>query len=342
MNLVKFPTTRYQGSKSKVIPWIESKLNNLSFDSVLDAFGGTGAVSFMFKKMGKEVHYNDILKFNYYIGLALIENNKEILTEEEVEDVLKQKSNLEYPNFISRTFSDIYFTDEENQWLDIVAFNISKLENKYKKAIAYFAIFQSCIIKRPYNLFHRKNLYVRTAEVERSFGNKKTWDTPFETHFRKFVIQANKSLVDNEKNNKSLNKDVFDLNDEYDLVYFDTPYISNKGSGVDYLDFYHFLEGIVNYEKWADLLDKNSKNKKIRSKKNAWSDKKEIKKAFADLFFKYQKSILVVSYRDDGIPSIDELIDMLKELGKTTSIHKIDYKYALSKTASKEVLIIAE
>lgn len=342
MNLVKFPTTRYQGSKSKVVPWIETKLTELSFDSVLDAFGGTGAVSFMFKKMGKEVHYNDILKFNYYIGLALIENNKEILTEEEVESILERKPKIKYPDFISKTFSDIYFTDDENEWLDMVVFNISNLENKYKKAIAYFAIFQSCIIKRPYNLFHRKNLYVRTAEVERSFGNKKTWDTPFEVHFRKFVAQANKSLIDNGKKNKSINKDVFEINNNYDLVYFDTPYISSKGSGVDYLDFYHFLEGLVNYEKWADLLDHNSKNKKIKSGKNVWSDKNEIKKAFSDLFSKYKNSTLVVSYRDDGIPSTDELVSLLKDLNKEVSIHKIDYKYALSKTACKEVLIIAK
>ena len=342
MSSVKFPTTRYQGSKAKVLPWIESIVSNIEFNNVLDAFGGTGAVSFMFKKMGKEVHYNDLLKFNYYTGLALIENNKVILNEEYVNILLKKHIEIKYPDFISKTFPDIYFTDEENKWLDMVVFNINNLENKYKKAIAFFAIFQACIIKRPYNLFHRKNLYVRTAEVYRSFGNKKTWDTPFETHFRNFIIQANNSIIDNSRKNLSINKDVFNIENNYDLVYFDTPYISSKGTGVDYLDFYHFLEGLVNYNNWSDLIDEKSKNKKIKTTKNIWSDKKEIIKAFSGLFNKYKKSVLVISYRDDGIPTIEELVKMLKGLNKNVSIYKIDYKYALSKTVSKEILIIAK
>jgi len=37
----------------------------------------------------------------------------------------------------------------------------------------------------------------------------------------------------------------FDLDIKTDLVYIDTPYISAKGIGVNYFDFYHFLEGIV-------------------------------------------------------------------------------------------------
>jgi adenine-specific DNA methylase len=44
-----------------------------------------------------------------------------------------------------------------------------------------------------------------------------------------------------------LNFDVFDFDDDVDLVYIDTPYISKEGVDVDYLDFYHFLKGIVNY-----------------------------------------------------------------------------------------------
>jgi len=40
----------------------------------LDAFGEVGCSSHMLKDLGEEVTYNDALRFNYYIGLALIEN----------------------------------------------------------------------------------------------------------------------------------------------------------------------------------------------------------------------------------------------------------------------------
>ncbi|MCB9297121.1 MAG: DNA adenine methylase [Lewinellaceae bacterium] len=45
----KFPTTRFQGSKRKILPWIAESLEELEFETVLDGFGGTGSVSYLFK-----------------------------------------------------------------------------------------------------------------------------------------------------------------------------------------------------------------------------------------------------------------------------------------------------
>ena len=341
-NVGVLPSTRYQGSKYKIVEWIDYYTKDLKFDSVLDAFGGTGCVGYMYKKNGKRVFYNDLLKFNHYIGLALIENSKVRLEDEDIGFILKRHKGVKYPTFIFDTFHDIYFTDEEDKWLDVVITNIGRIENKYKQALAFYALFQSCIIKRPYNLFHRKNLYIRTAEVERSFGNKRTWDTPFEDHFRKFVDEVNNTVFDNDKKNKVYHSDIFDLDVEADLVYIDTPYISSKGVGVNYCDFYHFLEGVVFYGQWQDLIDERSKHKKIKNGKNEWCNKEEIHGAFERLFEKFKDSILVVSYRDDGTPTISELVDMLKKYKKPVEVKKLDYKYVLSKSASKEVLIIAK
>jgi adenine-specific DNA methylase len=336
------PSTRYQGSKYKILDWIDYYTKDLKFNSVLDAFGGSGCVGYMFKKNGKQVFYNDSLKFNYYIGLALVENSNTFLENDDIDFVLKKHSNIKYPTFIYDTFHDIYFTDEENQWLDIVVTNIAQIQNKYKQALAYFALFQSCIIKRPYNLFHRKNLYIRSAEVERSFGNKKTWDTPFAVHFLKFVDEANNAVFDNKNKNQAFYSDVFDLDVKADLVYIDTPYISKKGLGVNYFEFYHFLEGIIFYDKWGRLIDQKSKHKKIKNGKNEWCNKGEIKQSFENLFNKFKDQILVVSYRDDGIPTVDEMVKMLEKHKKTIEVKKIDYKYVLSNGTSKEVLIIAK
>lgn len=337
------PSTRYQGSKYKILDWINYHTKDLVFDSVLDAFGGTGCVSYMYKKNGKRIIYNDSLKFNYYIGLALIENSKTILDAHDIHFILKKHPELDYPTFIYDTFHDIYYTDDENKWLDIVITNIKNIKNKYKQALAYYALFQSCIIKRPYNLFHRKNLYIRTAGVERSFGNKKTWDTPFEEHFLKFIQEVNDAVFDNGEKNTAFHSDIFDLEiPKVDLVYIDTPYISAKGGGVDYFDFYHFLEGIVSYDQWGKLIDEKSKHKKIKNGKNEWCDKGEIHRAFKKLFNKFKNSILVVSYRDDGTPTISELVGMLKIQKKDISVKKLDYKYVLSNGNSKEVLIVAQ
>lgn len=338
-----FPSTRYQGSKFKILNWIDYHTKDLDFNSVLDAFGGTGCVGYMYKKRGKQVFYNDSLKFNHYVGRALIENARVTLSDEDIDLILKKQVAVIYPSFIYDTFHNIYFTDEENRWLDQVITNIRNVKNEYKRALAYHVLFQSCIIKRPYNLFHRKNLYIRTAEVERGFGNKKTWDTSFEDHFIKFAKEVNLAVFDNQKENQAFHSDVFELDiPKVDLVYIDTPYISVKNVGVNYFDFYHFLEGIVFYDEWKNLIDQSSKHKKIKNGKNEWCNKGEIHQAFKKLFSKFRDSILVVSYREDGTPTIAELVEELEKYKKEVRVVRLDYKYVLSNVNSKEVLIVAQ
>lgn len=338
----KFPSTRYQGSKAKFVDWIWNEISSIPFNSVLDAFGGTGSVAYKMKDNGKAVTYNDILPFNAIIGKAIIENSSTVLEEDEIDFIITEHKGVHYPSFISDNFKDIYYTDEENHWLDVVRYNISTIKNEYKRAIAWFALFQSCIIKRPYNLFHRKNLYVRLMDVQRSFGNKKTWDTPFETHFRAFVKEANLAVFDNGTECRVLNMDALCIPNTYDLVYIDTPYINEKGVGVDYADFYHFLNGLVFYDNWNDLIDFNSKHHRLKRKYSIWNDKENILNGFDELIKNYNHSILVFSYRSNGIPSINSLIELLNNYGRQNETHcSRDIKYALSDTKSKEVLIIS-
>ena len=278
----------------------------------------------------------------HIIGKALIENECFYLDNYEIDTLLKKDINLEYPNFIERTFKDIYFTDEENRWLDIVSTNIRHMNNPYKQAVAYFALFQSCIIKRPYNLFHRKNLYVRLQNVERSFGNKKTWDTSFEIHFRKFIAEANNAIFNNGQNCHSINQNIFDIAPNYDFVYIDTPYLNNKGIGVDYADFYHFLNGLVDYDNWGKKIDYKSKHLRLLRQPNVWNNSNTIHQAFKQLFTQFQNSTMAISYRSNGIPTIEELINMLEGLGKKVKIYQSNnIKYALSTTQTNEILIVA-
>ncbi len=344
--LYPFPSTRFQGSKYKITNWIWENVKDLEFNTVLDAFGGTGSVSHLFKNKGKQVTYNDILKFNFTIGKALIENNHEQLSKEEVDFIITKHNQLNYPTFIQDTFHNVFYLDEENQWLDYVVTNIKKLDNEYKQAIAWFALFQACIIKRPYNLFHRANLYVRTADVKRGFGNKTTWDKPFEEHFINFVKEANKAVFSNGTSCKSISYNALDVPnvEKYDLVYIDTPYISAKGVGTDYLDFYHFLEGMLDYDQWKERILEKYKHLPIEGRgTNEWTKKNKIYNAFDELFNKYSNSTLVVSYRSDGIPSEKEIIELLKKYkNNVIEVHSKDYQYALAHKKSSEILFIAK
>jgi len=183
---------------------------------------------------------------------------------------------------------------------------------------------------------------MRLAQVERSFGNKATWDTPFEQWFRTFAQEANQAVFDNDQQNRALNFDALEVVGEYDLVYIDTPYISGRGVPVDYRDFYHFLEGLTVYDEWGEHIDYGSKHRRLKPQHSVWTDKNLIHEAFERLFQRYQDSIIVVSYRSDGVPSERELVALLERYKSRVQVeHYGQYKYVLSTNAkSREMLLI--
>ncbi|MBI1825003.1 MAG: DNA adenine methylase, partial [Planctomycetes bacterium] len=294
-NLDSFPTTRYQGSKRKLAAWIVESVADLEFETVLDAFGGTGAVAYAFKRAGKAVTYNDILAFNHQIGTALIENVDATLSNADIESIGSRRPGVENDNFIERTFDGIYFTREENRWLDVAVANIRAIECRFRRAIGWYALFQASLIKRPYNLFHRGNLYMRTADVSRGFGNKASWDRSFGEHFQAFANEANRAVFAGPHPCRATCQDVLAIEGEFDLIYIDPPYVNQKGIGVDYREFYHFLEGMVMGTEWAASVDVGYKHLPLRRLNQPWCDARRITRLFAQLFERFRNSILVVS-----------------------------------------------
>jgi adenine-specific DNA-methyltransferase len=213
-----------------------------------------------------------------------------------------------------------------------------------RQALAFFALCQACIVKRPFNLFHRKNLYLRFAPVPRSFGNKASWDRPFNEWFRIFAAKANRAVFANGQANRALNLDAVDVPDEFDLVYIDPPYLPAHSAGVDYRDFYHFLEGLADYDTWGMRVDMRSKHRRLLLQPNPWNDKARIHAAFDRLFERFRNSILVVSYRSDGVPSQAELVELMQRYKPHVRVACYGrYKYVLSKNAeSDEILLIGE
>jgi len=333
VDLSEFPTTRFQGSKRKILPWIWEHVRNIPFQTVLDAFGGTGSVSYLFKKMGKTVTYNDSLHFNYLVGKALIENNQVLLTNDDVEWLVNLHAGVKYQMFITDNFKGMYFLDNENRWLDIVNSNIIQMkcsdliELSYKQSLAYYSLFQASLMKRPFNLFHRSNLSLRTRNVVRSFGNKVTWDKSFDDLFRRFCKEANDLILDTGKICLATNMSVFQIDPHgYELVYLDPPYFRSVGANEtsDYFRCYHFLEGMSQYANWPNVV--HSKSEIMKS--NFRSD--NIYEKFEQMIEKFRNNVIVLSYKRGGIPSIDFITSVLKKLGKKVHTRSIHYSYALN------------
>ena len=132
-------------------------------------------------------------------------------------------------------------------------------------------------------------------------------------------MEADEAIFDNNMRNNALNMDALDVPGNHDLVYIDPPYINSLGTGVHYAEFYHFLEGLLEYNNWAGQIQYKIKHRPIKTDKSMWCDADKISSAFNNVFKKIRKSIIVVSYRNDGIPSLSELKELLLQYKKSSA-----------------------
>jgi adenine-specific DNA-methyltransferase len=338
-----FPSTRYQGSKAKLTGFLRGIFSELTFDSALDAFSGTGSVAYLLKSLKKRVHANDVLRANASVARAIVANQGVRLDPARARRLFERDQAVTYRGFVEATFDGVFFLPDENRWVDTVSENIAKMLDPFERSLAEFSLFQACMKKRPFNLFHRKNLELRTRAVERTFGNKRTWDTPFADHFLEALGEANAAVFDGGAEVVVTNADALTLEAHADLVYLDPPYMNARGTSVDYLDFYHFLEGLTELDAWPSRIDRKRAHLSYAHERSSpFLSQTGIVRAFAELFDRHRSSILVVSYRSDGIPSAGELGKLLTDLGKKVRVHHADHQYALSQKRTHELVFVAE
>ncbi len=315
--LENFPGTRYMGSKYKILPFLWDSIKDLEFETVLDAFSGSGCVSYMLKKKGFQVYSNDFMAFSSKITHALIQNSGSKITDAEMKMLLKE--NAPGAEFIRKTFVGLYFSDEDNVFLDNLRLNIEKLKNEDKKALALAAISRACLKKRPRGLF--------TYTGDRYNDGRRDIMMSLKDHFIENIEAFNSAVFDNGKKNKSFNLDVFDLKIKPDLVYFDPPYLTSKSDN-DYTRRYHFIEGLVKNWKGLDIQHE-TKTKKFKKYASPFDSKSTVNIALDKLFNQYKDSIIVVSYSSNSIPAKEEMIELLKKYKKVVEIKEVDYLYSI-------------
>lgn len=314
--LEHFPGTRYMGSKYRVLSFLWQCIEDLRFDSVLDAFSGSGCVSYMFKQYGKRVISNDFMQFTYHFANALIENSNVRLDESDVQMLMEP--NADAGSFIADTFRGLYFSDEENRFLDSLRANIELLDDTYKRSLALSAISRACLKRRPRGIF--------TYVGDRYDDGRRDLQIDLQDHFLENVDAFNAAVFNNRQQNEAFGCDVFDMEVEADLVYLDPPYYTPKSDN-DYTRRYHFVEGLV--RRWQGVqIQYRTKTKKFKRYDTPFISKDTVHTAFDQLFEKFRDSILVVSYSSNSIPEKGELVAMLKKYKSNVRVHQVEHLYS--------------
>ena len=338
---VPFPTTRYYGSKRRQMDWLREEFGRLKGCSALDAFGGTGAVSHLLSQLGWDVTYNDVFQFNTISARALFSSASVQISTACVESILHGVRPR--AGFIHNTFANLYFTDEENAWLDGFMAALTGIDPAFKDLLLH-CLFQACLKKRPYNLFHRANLRLRQSRVKVQFGNRTTWEKSFAEHILSTfgeVRQMQRALGG--KVSITAGRAAEDLAPGYDFVYVDPPYFKRGTTTDSYLSRYHFLEGLARYEEWPQLLDGEDRLRRIQaSAVNEWTDKSALTRNITTLIQTHRKAKFALSYVSGEHPSEEELFAMFCDNFSRVRLSRRAYSRALSKRKIFELLLIGE
>jgi adenine-specific DNA-methyltransferase len=326
------------------LDWIFENIKSIEFKTVLDAFGGTASTSLLFKAMGKDVTYHDAFTFNKYVAETVLGDKLSVSRAQ----FLRFLSEVKPMNgFIAKTFQNCYYTEPENQWLDGCADKIfSAVLSNQQKALYLYTLFQACLQKRPFNLFHRVNLNLRlNRTVKRNFGNYTTWQRSFTELMLRSYDELSASLWKGRGDIKILEpSNVAEIKSGFDLVYLDPPYISriDRYNEDDYWKKYHFLEGLSQYRQWTEMIDKESSLKcmPIPEIFRGWNHRTSFAKQLYAVIRKHKKSIVVLSYVSDAVPSEDSIAKLFRGLFREVSVHSKEHAHALAKKKKRELLFI--
>lgn len=320
----KYPSTRYMGSKNKLLAEIWNVARQFDFDSAVDLFGGSGVVSYMFKAEGKRVISNDYMAMATTYAKAMIENSSTRLDESTALELVT--SRWESDGFVSRTFSGLYFTDQDNAFIDNLRGGIQQLDDPRQRAIAMTALIRACMKKRPRGIF--------TYVGDRYDDGRKDLSLPFSEHFLKAVEEVNGAVFANGQRNVARNGDAMSVRAvPRSLVYIDPPYYTPLGDN-EYVRRYHFVEGLA--RGWDGVeIQEHTLTKKFRSYPTPFSSRVGASEAFDSLFRRHRGSILLVSYSSNSLPRQDEIVSLMSKYKEHVEVIPITYRYSFGTQGNK-------
>lgn len=321
---MSYPTVNYIGNKEKIVDWISSLLP-ADADSLLDVFAGGNSVAYMAKTKGLQVFANDILRINFLISEAIIENSHETLSRADVDRIF---SGAPFEGFMTEHFAEKFYFKEECMELDLYRANIDRLNNKYKRALALALMRRAMIRKMPYSRFTinwEKIRQLRDEEYSyRLYRRRRHYhNQSFRFHFEDNLREYNDAVFDNHRANKAYNLDVYEAIESLhaDIIYMDPPY---AGTMNDYFGFYGLLDSYVQGAVARPFI-------------NDFINKTTILSQFNRLFsrlgnFRYW----MLSYNSRSKPTKDELLDLLKKYASNVAVYEMPYVYRVTGKEQKQ------
>ncbi len=329
-NVSEFPRLRYMGSKYRLIPQLADVFTQLGGTTALDAFSGSGVVSYLLKAQGFQVTANDFLTFPSVIARATVVNQDQILTREEIEQICGPSADDR--DFIQRTFKGLYFTDADREFLDSAWSHIDRMSG-HKKDVAISALILASARRQPRGVF--------TFTEMRYDDGRRDLKLPLREHFRERAAEYNRAVFDSGQPCSAISGDVFALPPQhYDIVYLDPPYAPPSDDNC-YIKRYHFLEGLAVYWCGRTIME-NTRTKKLAKRYTPFSYKHAVTDALRRTFKQFQDSAIVLSYSSNAVPDARTIEALLREVKDNVEVRLTDHTYTFGTHAAAQRRAVSE
>lgn len=312
----QFPRLRYMGSKYRLAPTLASALAEVGGTTALDAFSGSGVVSYLLKSMGYSVTSNDFLNFPSVIACATVANDDQVLTQEDIERICSPAADDR--DFILSTFSGLYFTPTDLGFLDSAWSHIDQMAGG-KRALAIAALVLAAAKKQPRGVFSFTEL--------RYDDGRRDLRISMECQFREAAAAYGAAVFSNGERHRALCGDVFDLSPcTWDVVYLDPPYAPPADDNC-YIKRYHFLEGLSVYWRGQQIMA-GTKTKKLEKRYTPFSYKRTVSHALDRLFAQFPGSALVLSYSSNAVPDAEAIRRMMLAHRPSVEMRTVQHRYS--------------
>jgi DNA adenine methylase len=334
-----FPSTRFMGSKEKLLAPLWGQVGRFRPVSVLDLCSGSGVVSYMLKAQGCRVVSNDYMAMAATISRALVSNNDTRLSPAVIESIAASEDDGDA--FVQRTYGDLYFGAEDTAFIDCARTAIERLDGA-QRDLATAALIRACVKRRPRGIF--------TYTGSRYDDGRRDLKLTLREHFRAAAGAMNAAVFSNERENEVFRRDISTVPPEVDvdLVYLDPPYFSPLSDN-EYVRRYHFVEALACG--WTGVeIQFETKTRKIRNYPTPFRTEAGTASAFEALADFYRGRPLLISYSSNARPQAEDTITLLRRHRKNVDLVEVDHRYSFgnqghlisgAKNQVKELIFVA-
>lgn len=324
-----FPRLRFMGSKHRLGARLGELFAELPPGPALDAFSGSGVVSYVLKASGRSVVSNDQLAFAAALTEALVANDDERLEPADVDAICS--GNRDGRDFIATTFAGLYFPDADHAFLDAAWSHVETLAPR-KRALAIGSLCLAAAWKQPRGVF--------TVTTPRYDDGRRQLRMPLEALFREAAQAFNGAVFEGAAPCESRCGDAQAIEGGFAVAYLDPPYAPPRDDTC-YIKRYHFLEGLATYWRGQEIMWE-TRTRKLRKRHTPFGSKRTVRPALDELFEQFRDAAIVVSYGSNAALEVTELEALLRRHKPRVRRIEIPHRYAFGTHAAAARRVVSE